>query len=100
MKKTTHGIFTDVASIVVGDPCKLMPKDDWIRFVCETLDLGPGSQRDPLTPIILPNQSIIVPTIQNCDGWVETRIEYGKNGWPRRLIVNLTPLCKNPGIST
>lgn len=94
--KTTEGIFADVAAIIVADPCRVMPKKAYERMIEDRLD----RERDPKSPLILPDYGILVPTVENCDGWVGVRVEHDKAGWPRRLIINLDTKVKKPGGET
>ncbi len=90
-----HALWTDVASIVVGDPCRLMPEAAWhevIKQRCTRVDRN----RDPQSPLLLPDYGILVPTVENCDGWCHVKIEHDKDGWPKRLTIDLS--AKSKGI--
>jgi hypothetical protein len=102
-------IWTDVAAIVVGDPCKMIPDErdrapriTYGQFVEQmsgprTFPGDPGWEdaRDPRDPVFLkgsdgnPCDAVALPTVENCDGWVHLYIERDEKGWPRRLIAEL-----------
>lgn len=90
-------IYTDVAAIVVGDPCKVMPCEDGNRHTYEELMSAKFSRRgdrDPQQPIVLGCDAISLPTVENCDGWCYVWIERDKDGWPIKLIVDLNAKVK------
>jgi hypothetical protein len=95
--KTTHSIFTDVASIIVADPCRVMSREDWRKNIEERWHAHENGTLGHGQPFVMPDYGIIVPTVQNCDGWCNVRVERGKDGWPRRLIVNLSAGMRRDG---
>lgn len=98
MKRETHGIFTDVASIIVGDPCKIMSRDDWLKLIERRWQHSQNSIGYSQEPFPLPDHGgILVPTIANCDGWCKTDVYRNKDGWPTRIVINLNSLVKEPG---
>lgn len=98
MRRETRGIFTDVASIIVGDPCKIMGREDWHKLVDQRWQSHLDPDSDPRSPLSLPDHGgIIVPTVENCDGWTRADIYYNKDGWPTRIVVNLSSKVEKPG---
>lgn len=92
-------IFTDVASVVVGDPCKMFPSQHGTSHTYEELVEAKFSdrERDPKLPIRLGNDAISLPTVENCDGWCNVYVERNKDGWPLRLVVDLNAKTKPLG---
>src|SRR6478752_2841058 len=85
-------IWTDVAALILGDPCRIIRDDrrpdgtieygDYVAMKCDR-------NRDPQDPLKIEKHSIVVPTVEGCDGWCKVYVERGKDGWPLRLIVDL-----------
>src|SRR5262245_56008548 len=91
MKREKIGsLFTVVAAVVVGDPCKLIadgrdprPPIEYGEYVRQKsgprlLPGEPGWEdaRDPRDPVLLRGRGgegldvFAIPTVENCDGWV------------------------------
>jgi hypothetical protein len=85
-------IFTDVASIVIGDPCKMLPDKRGNRHTYEELAEAKfgDRERDPKQPVALGNDLIALPTVENCDGWCDVYVERDMDGWPLRVIIDLS----------
>jgi hypothetical protein len=84
-------IYTNVASIVVGDPCKMLPSKHGNPRTYE--ELGDAKffdrSRDPRQPVALGDDLIALPTVENCDGWCDVYVERDDTGWPTQLIIEL-----------
>jgi hypothetical protein len=93
-------IYTDVACIVVGDPCKMLQSRNGNPRTYEELGDAKFSdrERDPRQPVALGSDLISLPTIENCDGWIDVYVERNEDGWPTRLIVNLASKTR-PGLA-
>lgn len=108
-------IFTDVAAVIVGDPCKLIPDEGespklpYLQFAEALYPLSRDSRdwldgwqpgqpipdRPPAPPSpqyveFGPHDAIAIKTVDNCDGWLKVYIERDKQGQPMRLIVDLS----------
>lgn len=86
MRKYIGSIFTDVASLIIGDPCKLLYDSRMQTNL---------SYQDFLHRSIRERDAIIVST-NNCDGWYNVYAEYDENGDMTEVTVDLNPRVK-PG---
>lgn len=99
MKREPIGsIFTDVASILVGDPCKVLRQDTvgsitYDQFIEKRHPSVPGT---PVWDLPVPTQhvtfgddAIAISTVGPSDGWCNVYVERDKDGVAVRLIVDL-----------
>jgi hypothetical protein len=96
-------IYTDVACIVVGDPCKMLQSRNGNPRTYEELGDARISQfrdreRDPRQPVALGSDLIALPTVENCDGWINVYVERDKSGWPMRMVIDLASKTR-PGLT-
>jgi hypothetical protein len=93
-------IYTNVACIVVGDPCKMLASRDTIPHTYEELGAVKFSdhERDPRQPVALGSDLIALPTVENCDGWINVYVERDKSGWPMRMVIDLASKTR-PGLT-
>lgn len=89
MRKYIDSIFTDVASLIIGDPCKLLYDKRKSLF-----DLK-YTYYNFLNRSILEEDAIIVNT-NCCDGWCNVYAEYDENGDMTEVTIDLNPRVK-PG---
>ena len=82
-KKLIGSIFTDVASLIIGDPCKLIGEG------CDII------YQDFLDRTIPEKDAITVNTM-NCDGWCYVYGLYNDDGDMIEVIIDLSPKIK-PG---
>jgi hypothetical protein len=79
-------IFTDVAMLIVGDPCKILSEHQYENY----LDQHIGGLRCEIwrTPTL--GDSVTVNT-GGCDGWCPVFLERARDGKPLRLVIGLVP---------
>jgi hypothetical protein len=82
-------IFTDVAAIIVGDPCKVLEDK---RYPGQSI-----RYQDFVNKEINSKNAIVVYTLEGCDGWCNVFVEKDKDGNAIRLIIDLSPKVR-PGI--
>jgi hypothetical protein len=87
-------IFTDVAAIMVGDPCKVIPDaGEEPRLTYDDLIAKWEARPRHDTPVAIGKEgqdAIVINTVGNCDGWCWVYVERDKQGSPIRLIVDLS----------
>jgi hypothetical protein len=93
MREYLGSIFTDVASIIVGDPCKILmdkrspPKltyDQFIERLVDSQQLGIAG-----SAVKFGNDAITINTLYSCDGWIAVYAERNKAGEITKLVIDL-----------
>ena len=102
MKREFIGsFFTDVAGVLVGDPCKLLKdsRDRSAPFTYdEAMEAWPPMDAPPAQHVNLgDDRGLAVRTVENCDGWCHVFMERNTKGQAVRLIVDLnTKISSTP----